>query len=218
MIQGVDLSHWQGSVDWPTMAASGIRFAWCKAAQGQSGRDATWTAGRRKAALAAGVRIGAYLFADLSQLPEANARNFADAIDALDIGGLLPALDVESQGLPEHMTPDEIRAWMVRFAAAFNALISTPLVLYTDHGTLINRMDGGRSELLAAYPFLWIARYTNAATPGECGAWEKWTAWQYSQSGKVAGIAGNVDLNRIASEADLFALTVADPNLAQPGA
>ena len=218
MIQGVDLSHWQGSVDWAKMAASGIRFAWSKAAQGQSGRDATWTAERRKEAAAVGIRLGAYHFADLSQTPESNAKNFADAIDALDVGGLIPALDVESGGLPEHMTDGEIRAWMVRFAAAFNALIPTPLVLYTDHGTLINRMDGGRSELLAAYPFLWLARYTNAATPGECGAWEKWTAWQYSQSGKVAGVDGNVDLNRIASEADLFALTVADPALAQPGA
>ena len=217
MIRGVDLSHWQGSVEWAAMAVAGIRFAWAKATQGQSGRDATWTAGRRKAALAAGVRFGAYHFADLSQLPEANAVNFAAAIGALNPGELLPALDVESQGLPPHMTADEIMAWLVRFAAAFNAILPTPIVLYTDHGTLINRMDGGRSELLAAYPFLWIARYTNAADPGECGAWDKWTAWQWTQGGKVAGVTGNVDLNRIATEDDLNALTIHDPQLAQPG-
>jgi len=217
MINGLDLSHWNGDVDWPSIAGAGIRFAWAKASQGQANRDERWTAGRRKAALAAGVRIGAYHFADLSQTPEANAQNFADAIDALDVGGLIPALDVESGGLPEHMTADEIMAWCARFAAAFRAVIDTPLVLYTDHGTLINRMDGGRSELLAAYPFLWIARYTNAADPGECGAWDKWTAWQWTQGGKVAGIVGNVDLNRIATEDDLNALTIHDPQLAQPG-
>ena len=199
------------------MATAGIRFAWCKASQGQSGRDKTWTPARRKAALAAGIRVGAYHFADLSQTPEANARNFAEAIDALDIGGLIPALDVESGGLPEHMTDAEIRAWMLAFAAAFNAILPTPLALYTGH-SLINRMDGGRSELRAAYPFLWLARYTNAKDPGECGAWDKWAVWQWTQSGKVAGVEGNVDLNRCAGEDVLHALTVADPNLAQPGA
>ena len=160
------------------------------------------------------MRVSAYHFADLSQTPEANAANFRAAIGASNTGELLPALDVETQGLPEHMTADEIIVWCMAFAAAFGS----PLVLYTDHGTLLNRIDGGRSEMLAAFPFLWLARYTNAADPGECGAWEKWTAWQWTQGGKVAGIAGNVDLNRIASEADLFALTVQDPALAQPGA
>ena len=214
MINGIDVSHWQGSVDWPTMAAAGIRFAWCKSSQGQSGRDATWTPARRKSATDAGVRVSAYHFADLSQTPEANAANFRAAIGASNPGELMPALDVETQGLPEHMTADEIRAWCMAFAAAFGS----PLVLYTDHGTLLNRLDGGRSEMLAAFPFLWLARYTNAADPGECGAWDHWSIWQWTQGGKVAGIAGNVDLNRIASEADLFALTVQDPTIDQPGA
>ncbi len=217
MINGVDVSHYQGDVHWPEAAESGIRFAWAKASQGQANRDSRWSTARRDAASAAGVRLGAYHFADVSQLPEANALNFAGAIGALRPGELLPALDVESQGLPPHATPAEIMAWCERFAAAFASLIPTPLVLYTDRGTLLNRLDGGRSEMLAAFPYLWLARYTGAADPGECGAWDKWTAWQWSQGGKVAGIAGNVDLNRIASEADLFALTVADPALAQPG-
>lgn len=216
MINGCDISHWQGSVQWPDMRVAGIRFAWCKASQGQAGRDKTWTAGRRKAAAQAGVRCGAYHFADLSQLPEANAQNFADAIGALSVGELLPALDVEEQGLPEHITADEIRAWCVRFAAAFNALVPTPLVLYTDHGTLVNRMNGGEG-LQAAFPFLWLARYTGASDPGSTGAWAKWTVWQWTQTGKVSGVDGAVDLNRCASEDDLNAITIPDPRLAQPG-
>lgn len=217
MISGCDISHWQGSVQWPDMRVAGIRFAWCKASQGKSGRDATWTDGRRKAAATAGIRCGAYHFADLSQSPEDNATNFADAIGALSVGELFPALDVEAQGLPERMTADEIRAWCERFAAAFNARIPTPLVLYTDHGTLVNRMAGG-AGLQAAFPFLWLARYTNAADPGETGAWAKWTVWQWTQGGKLPGVNGNVDLNRCASEDALNAITIPDLRLAQPGA
>lgn len=217
MIKGCDISHFQGSVDWPAMRAAGIRFAYCKASQGRKSDDHTWTDGRRKAAAAAGVRIGGYHFADLSQSPQENAANFTDSLNALGVGELLPALDVESQGLPPHMTADEIRAWCMAFAAALNALIPTPLVLYTDHGTLINRLDGGRSEMLAAFPFLWLARYTNAADPGECGAWDRWSIWQWTQGGKVAGVDGNVDMNRIATEDVLAALTVQSPVTQGPG-
>ena len=206
--QGIDVSHWQGDVDWAKVRAAGKVAAWAKASQGANIKDSRWSEGRRKAAADAGVHLGAYCFADLTQSPAANAKNLLDAIGGvIRRGELLPALDVESGGLTNSMSAQSIVQWCNAFAFEFGKTITGPLVLYTDHGTLINRMAGGKG-LQQAFPYLWIARYTNAADPGETGVWPTWHAWQYSQTGTCDGIAGNVDLDRFRDDAALTALVV----------
>src|SRR5437763_12676400 len=61
-LRGIDVSNWQGSIDWSKVAAVGVRFAFLKASQGTTYTDPTYAA-NRSAARAAGARAGAYHFA-----------------------------------------------------------------------------------------------------------------------------------------------------------
>ena len=216
-ILGLDDSHWQSSFRWADVKDAGYRFAWHKASQGRSGRDGTFP-GRRTCCGLAGMRPGAYHFCDLGQDPVDNARNFWGAVGEIKPGELWPAADVEGQGIPEGMSAADAVAWCLAFAAAAPATAADDKrVFYTDHGTLVNRLGGGTPELVQRFPFLWLARYTGASTPGTTGAWPCYAAWQFTQSGHINGGPGPLDLDRIPSEDVLCALTKPDPNLDGPG-
>ena len=228
-IKGCDASHFQGDIDWDKVRADGIRFAWCKASQGIHLRDERWTVGRRKAMAGAGIRWGGYHFGDLSQSASDNARNFQDALGELCAGELLPALDIEAAGIPPGLDGNAIAKWMVDFAAAFTAglprpgevtFAPPPLVAYVGMeflGRLHQAAPALQLLVLHHFPFLWIPRYTSAASPGDTRPWPTWAAWQTTARGHVNGIRGDDDLDVVASEDVLYALTIPDPDLAGPG-
>ena len=68
-IHGIDVSKYQGEVDWPTVAASGVKFAWIKATEGGDRLDERFAADWQ-GAKDAGIRRGAYLFAYWCRAPE----------------------------------------------------------------------------------------------------------------------------------------------------
>ena len=217
MIVGVDISHFQGSVQWDQIKASGVSFAWAKASQGSGGHDERWTEGRHKEAIAAGIRFGGYHFADFGQDPVANAKNFASAIGSLQPGDLLPMVDVEDSGLPKGITAAQVNTWLLAFATEFNKHLATPLVMYCGVGKFAGRAGCMSAEVVKFFPHLWLYRYTNAEDPGDTGLWPTWDVWQKSSNGHINGISGNVDMDRIQSQAVLESLTVQSPVVAGPG-
>jgi lysozyme len=206
-VPGIDVSHYQGLVDWGEVAAGGELFAYCKATEGAGVVDA-YLPGNWSGIKQAGLLRGAYHFFHPDQDATAQANNFLAALAkvnggtaVLAPGDLPPTLDLEVTG--SLVAADVLAAaatWLGLVAAATGR---TPVV-YTFFsfwsGTL------GNPKALAEYP-LWIARYTSAPSPGVIGGWPTWTFWQYSQSGTVNGIGGPVDVDAFQGAAeDLNAL------------
>ncbi|AZS14250.1 glycoside hydrolase family 25 protein [Paenibacillus lutimineralis] len=195
--QGIDVSHWQGKIDWTKVAASGISFAFIKATQNSV--DAKFIENAR-GAKAAGLMIGAYHYLDNSVMTEAAAKSAAQVFyNAIQSAGvkfdLPPILDYESKSGSLSTAGTTVVA--KAFLNEIGRLTGVTPMLYT-YPAFIGNFSG-----LSQYP-LWIARYSTQ-TPVDASGWTRWTFWQYSdgQSGGtlpngsriVGGINGQVDLN-----------------------
>ena len=197
VVKGIDVSHFQGSIDWGKVAAQGIGFAFVKATDGL-GTDANFTA-NWSGANQAGLIRGAYHFfrPKLSAIDQ--AKHFCEVVGSLAVGDLPPVLDVESiplkpgpgddwDALP---TPDA-RAKVVSDWLTFvsGALQKTP-ILYTNRSFWQPKF--GVASAFASYP-LWIAAYSKA--PVIPAGWQRWMFWQQTDKGQVSGINGAVDLDQ----------------------
>jgi hypothetical protein len=127
------------------------------------------------------------------------------AIGTYTPGDLPPVIDVEDDGgLAPATVAARVRQWVDRVQ---NALGVTPIV-YT--GKYFWRDEVGGPSSFAPNP-LWIAQYTSLC-PDLPGPWTRWTFWQYTDSGSVAGVPGPVDTNRFnGSLAQLQAFANATP-------
>jgi GH25 family lysozyme M1 (1,4-beta-N-acetylmuramidase) len=207
VIRGVDVSGHQGRIDWGRVKRDGIAFAIVKATEGVGWADPKYRA-HTHGARAAGVAVGAYHFARPDtfsgrSLAEArrDARAEADwflAVAQPRPGDLLPALDLETAGLPAESMVAWTRAWLER---AHRRLGARPL-LYT-YPAFWSFL--GATRAFRSYP-LWIAHY-GVVEPQLPGSWRRYAVWQYTASGSVDGIAGRVDVDRLADGTTLADIT-----------
>jgi lysozyme len=201
-INGVDVHADKGDVDWEKVRAAGCEFAIVKATEGQGFRDARFTKARWSAMKSAGIVRGAYHFARPStgsSDPVGEARDFLAAVDA--VGGLrsgdLPlALDLEATTLG----PRDTFAWVRRFVRAIKRATGRAPLLYTSPSFWVDRVGNSPDNLDCP---LWIAHY-GVHSPTVPRAWDTYTVWQHSDKGSVAGVAGNVDVNRMNGGRDLL--------------
>ena len=214
-VEGIDVSHWQvgpsgGPIQWDDVRRAGKVFAFLKATDGMSPAP-PWFEINRKAARAADVAVGAYHFARFHEDPADQAAHFAATIGSTS-GELPPALDLEDSGLKENgevgpsLSSSQIVEWIHAFLTHARQETGRHVTIYVPtsfwHGPVGNTPQFAERRL-------WIASWTSGASPGPLpGAWKTWTFWQYSDAGAVAGIKGNVDLDRFNGSAkDLAALT-----------
>lgn len=181
-VRGLDVSHYQGTVNWSLVAQAGMAFAFIKATEGTSNVDSqlqvNWSGAK-----AAGLLRGAYHFYEPDDDPYQQAQHFLSTVQ-LEPGDLPPVLDVEAPGSFSAIISG-IQTWL---SAVQQATGRTPIV-YTNP-TYWNQL--GTSDF-GHYP-LWIAEY-GVSTPKIPAGWSAWTFWQYSESGSVSGIQGAVDLD-----------------------
>jgi GH25 family lysozyme M1 (1,4-beta-N-acetylmuramidase) len=192
---GVDVSHWQGSINWTSVYNAGIRFAYIKDTEGTSYKDPNFNSNYLNA-YNAGVIRGAYHFA----LPD-RSTGAAQATYFVNNGGrwsgdgktLPPALDMEYNPYGASCygkTQAAMRTWLADFSSTTKRLAGRYPVIYTTTNwwsTCTGNWSG-----LSSTNALWIARWASA--PGTLPAgWPAWTIWQYSSTGAVSGISGNVD-------------------------
>jgi len=209
---GIDVSRFQGTIDWSLVAGSGIRFAFVQASRGsgfdcavkpdQCGADPYFLANRTNA-VAAGVRIGPYhrAFATGGTLAAARADAVAEAdvflaaVGSLQSGNLVPVLDVETPftGLDANRLRTWIRVWVKRVA---KRLGRKPMI-YTNASSW--SATGNTTEFAKAKYPLWVAEWgvSRPSVPANNWANRGWSVWQYTSSGTVAGISGRVDMNRL---------------------
>jgi GH25 family lysozyme M1 (1,4-beta-N-acetylmuramidase) len=187
---GVDLSHYQGSVTWSKVRSDGISFAFMKATEGTTYADPTlqrnWQGAEQ-----VGIYRSAYHFARPSTgSAAAQARFFvAKAGRFADKGDLPPVLDLEATG---GLGPAALRSWVSTWLTTVEQLTGRTPILYFSPSFWTDHM--GNSTAFTRYP-LWIANYTTGA-PRVPGGWPTWTFWQRTSSGRVSGISGSVDMNR----------------------
>jgi lysozyme len=203
-LPGIDVSHWQGKIDWRKVAAAGVRFVFVKASQDETSTDKTF-AGNVRGAAGAGLPVGAYHFAwpETHDDPDDEAAGFLRAVEPVGDLLTLPAvLDLEAN--PGNLSPKALEQWALTWCEAVRTATGRMPLLYSGAGkagSFVNvRLDGGKA-LAAAGVRLWTARYRGAGAvdPGAAlGAWKRWAIWQWTGHGRVDGIVGDVDRNWLA--------------------
>jgi GH25 family lysozyme M1 (1,4-beta-N-acetylmuramidase) len=195
--EGIDVSHWQGTIDWGKVRAAGKRFAYIKATEETTYIDNMYAI-NRAGAKAAGLYVGAYHFARPDATPgdaQAEADHFVDTA-AFAPGELLPVLDLEQSG---GLTSDVLQTWVRSFLDRVYVRTGIRAVIYVSPSFWSTKMSNSVWFAQNGYQVLWVAHWTTASTPSTPGAnWagRGWTFWQYTSDGTVPGIAGRVDLDR----------------------
>ncbi len=191
---GVDVSTHQGEIDWEQVASSGVRFAMIRAGfRGYTGggiyQDEQFEA-NIQGALAAGLRVGVYFFSQAITPEEAReeARQTLEWIEGYDV--TYPVVfDWEEithdSARTDSVEPETVTECIKAFCAEVEEAGHTPMV-YFNKNQGYDVMD---LEQLAGYEF-WLAGYSE--TPSFQYAFEM---WQYSCTGSVPGVQGDVDLN-----------------------
>ncbi|WP_405131169.1 GH25 family lysozyme [Paenibacillus sp. FSL H8-0317] len=212
-VQGIDVSRYQGKIDWLQVKADKREFVFIKATEGQTYTDPNFVA-NVKGALSAGLLVGTYHFlkATTAAAAKAEAVHYAKSLE--EIGGakalqLPPVMDYENN--PDGISKAQINIVAKVFLTELERLTGIKPIIYTG-----NSFAANFDTSLSGYD-LWIARYSNTRIPDDQPAWKTWTIWQYSDSGKVPGIAGNVDLNEFnGSLSDLKARYGKEKDMSNP--
>jgi GH25 family lysozyme M1 (1,4-beta-N-acetylmuramidase) len=197
-IRGVDVSNWQGSISWSRVAASGERFAFAKATEGNSYND-PWYSTNRSGARANGLKFGAYHFARPSGSSLTGIRNdaYAEADRfvtkaGLGSGFLLPVLDLESTG---GLSTSNLKYWVQRYLARIEYRLGVKGIIYTYPYFWTKYMGNTTWFAANGYKVLWIAnwRVSSPSVPANNWNGQGWTFWQWTDCGSVPGISGCVD-------------------------
>ncbi len=180
-LQGIDISHYDGRVQFNEVEKSGIDFVYLKATQGTDFIDPTYHE-HVEALQTTRLLHGAYHYFQPNQDPIAQAQFFVSQVqDKEHI--LPPMLDVEvSMGVDPEALQKSVQAWLAYIHKALNC---RP-VLYS-YGDFWLAYLG---ENFNQYPF-WLADY--ATKPNFPKGLKNWRLWQYTDKGQVPGIEGRVD-------------------------
>jgi lysozyme len=188
-VHGIDVSKFQGDIDWNAVAGSGVKFAWIKATEGGDNIDARFQA-NWTGAKAAGVPHGAYHFVYWCRPPMEEMANFEQNAPVED-DALPPVLDVEatptSKTCHRHLTQEAAVAEMRVMLQEMERHYGKQPIIYTTvdfYEAILS--DGALSD----YP-IWVrsTKYHPAVKYGS----RAWAFWQYQSDGQTPGINGNVD-------------------------
>ena len=197
-IQGIDVSRHDGDIDWPTVKRSGISFAYLKTTEGGDYADPKFIENWKQAA-AAGVKRGAYHFMYWCRPADQQALFFMVNVPN-DADALPPVLDLEwNDASPT--CPGAIPAWravpMIRTVLkAMQARTGKRPIIYTDVNFYRDVLASGA---FSDYPF-WLR--STASEPQKLYPGRPFVYWQYTGTGRIPGLDGDVDRNVFNGSAD----------------
>ncbi len=180
---GVDVSHFDGDIDFEVMKQSGVHFVYMKATQGTGFIDPKYSTNAEQATETKLVH-GAYHFYQPNEDPIAQAKFFLKTIEP-NQHGLPPALDVE---ITADTTPEEIKAGVKQWLAYVEKVTQCQPMLYSNGSYWQTNLGAEFND----YPF-WLADYSETMSPPP--GLNNIHLWQHSDEGSVGGIVGNVDLD-----------------------
>lgn len=184
--RGIDISEFQGEIDFEEVRRSGIEAVYIRVGAGEYTDE--YFAENYERAKAAGLKIGFYHYVTARSVEEGRrqARFFASLAAGREPDMRL-AMDFEYFG---SLSVSQINAISEAYLDELTALTRREAVIYSD---LSNARNIFSRALAEKYP-LWAAQY-GADEPSANGKWREWVGFQYTDEGRVGGIYGNVDHN-----------------------
>ena len=184
--RGIDISEFQGEIDFEEVRRSGIEAVYIRVGAGEYTDE--YFAENYERARAAGLKIGFYHYVTARSVEEGRrqARFFASLAAGREPDMRL-AMDFEYFG---SLSVSQINAISEAYLDELTALTRREAVIYSD---LSNARNIFSRALAEKYP-LWAAQY-GADEPSANGKWREWVGFQYTDEGRVGGIYGNVDRN-----------------------
>lgn len=185
-VKGIDVSFYQGVVDWQRVKGDGYKFGIARISDGTRHIDDQFERNWREIK-AKGLVRGSYQFFRPQQSAEAQANLVVQKVGRLGDGDLPVVLDVETaDGASSARIRQQMRTWI----------------------DIVERGTGKKPVIYAASGFwdslsgmdefgshdLWVANYTTRC-PAMPRSWDDWVMWQYTDRGSVSGIRGGVDVN-----------------------
>ncbi|WP_373398741.1 glycoside hydrolase family 25 protein [Algoriphagus halophilus] len=187
-ILGIDVSHFQGDVNWPKVKDAKITFVYDKASEGKSFKDPDY-AENKIGAHQNGIAHGSYHFftSDADAIEQANL--FISIID-YGPGDMPPVLDLEQGGIKGEINPTTFQSEVLKWLNHVESKLGVKPIIYTNH------VFGDRyltHEDFSNY-HLWIAEY-GVQQPTIPKTWSDrgWLIWQRSERGTIEGAIGQVD-------------------------
>lgn len=188
---GVDVSHWQGEMDWFQCQAAGATIAYIKATEGAAWVDPrfyeNWNNARRT-----NMKLGAYHYLKNGESSEVQAHHFLHTVGDYDML-LPPVLDVEDGNVPPDA--DHIREWL----AIVEDELGVRPVIYTGPWYWTDERFGGPVSWASDYR-LWVSSFSYYAVDLPTD-WNTYWMWQFSGVGNKQGPifgagSADIDLNR----------------------
>ena len=186
-VRGVDVSHYQGNIDWNKLQAQGVMFAFIKATEGSSHTDSMFQANWENVAQT-GLRAGAYHFFSFESSGQKQAENFINTVSYID-NMLPPVIDIEPYGKYKAVKDiatmvSEIRDWLdaVESEYGMRPVIYTTEAFY--NGFIAAEFQGYDIWIRSVYK-----KPSNSI---------QWTFWQYSNRTHLDGYDGEeqfIDMN-----------------------
>lgn len=189
-VQGIDVSYWQGNIDWEKVGGAGVLFAYIKATEGADHVDSKFVR-NWQAAKQAGVARGAYHFMYWCRRAREQASWFKLNVPE-DADALPPVLDVEwnsrSKTCPHRIPRESAIAKIKIMLKAMEAHTGKRPIIYTDPKFHREILEGEFTN----YRF-WLRSV--AARPEAKYHARNWAFWQFTTTGRVHGVVGPVDRN-----------------------
>jgi GH25 family lysozyme M1 (1,4-beta-N-acetylmuramidase) len=183
-IKGIDVSKWQGDIDWAKVKAAGIQFAIIRTSFGTTGTDKYFKANVENAH-AAGIPCGAYHYCYAKTVDEskAEAQHFLDVIKGYQFEYPV-CLDLEDK-CQDGISVSEYTDMAIAFLEELEQA-GYYVAIYSGKARFMSRLDDSK---LKPYTH-WVAQWNKECTyPGTVGI------WQYTSDGSVDGINGRVDMD-----------------------
>ncbi|WP_286312027.1 GH25 family lysozyme [Romboutsia ilealis] len=193
-LNGIDISNWTGSVNFSEVKSSGVEVVYIQTTEGTYYID-PYLQEFYNGAKDNGLKVGFYHFFNpgISPTPIEQAQYFIQALQGLKSDCKL-VIDLEETG---GLSSYEVSRQAVEFLEEVKRLSGLDVAVYTYTSFAKNNLDPNSS--IGDYP-LWIAEY-GTDKPASNPIWgNNYVGWQYSETGNVAGIYGNVDLDIFTEE------------------
>lgn len=191
-IVGIDISRYQGHVDFKKIKDAGISYIIIRATDGITYQDPNFKT-NFSSAQDAGITVGAYHFYETNDDPIAQLKNFTRVV-TLKSGDLPPIIDIERL----HKRDDiDLTENIQKFLDGLEKHYGVRPIIYTGLRFSNTYLNG-----FGNYP-LWLAEYERHEPQLPTG-WDDWTFWQWSQSYTISGIDGDVDADRYSGDKASF--------------
>lgn len=198
-VKGIDVSSYQGEIDWETLASENISFVFIKATEGSSFADECFGYNFEEAQKT-NLAVGAYHFFSYDSEGGTQAENFIKTVQPFE-GMLPPVIDLEFYGDKEKNPPDReyVDVQLNEMLDALEEYYGQKPIIYATEKSYELYLSGGYEEY-----DIWIR---NVITKPKLSDGREWKFWQYTNRDRLSGYSGEekyIDVNVFCGSAEEF--------------